>query len=146
MYKIKDSDNKLIYEGSDGVDLFKILNGTEYDVSENDEVRFGELLHTSWTGKLRLLEYTNDGKLIVNIKFKGIDDWNRPVFKDIIRALYFGSVKTLFNDNATENEVLKYLKDNMKELEYFGDSFGCEPHGGLNPNIELRLNVIDENV
>jgi hypothetical protein len=71
------------------------------------------------------------------IKFKGIDSWSRPVFKTVDKPEYFGSVTTLFDYNATEEDVLKRI--HVSELEYFGDHFGCEPHGGINPNVKLEI-------
>ena len=77
--------------------------------------------------------------IIVNLKFKGIDHWNKPVFKDVDRKDYYGSVNTLFNEDDSEDKVLAYFKDNIDELEYFGDYFGCEPMGGLDENIKLNI-------
>lgn len=77
-----------------------------------------------------------------NIKFRGIDDWNRPVFKDIDRSLYFGSVNTLFNGNEPKEDVIRFFKENKDDLELFGDHFNCEPHGGKASNWEF--NFVDE--
>ena len=79
-------------------------------------------------------------KVKVHIRFEGVDNWNRPVFKDIKTRNRYGSVDKLFCWDADESEVLAYFKNNMGELEYFGNSFGCEPNGGLNENIELVIN------
>lgn len=74
------------------------------------------------------------------ISFVGIDSWNRPVFKDIVSPhKYFGSVNTLFDDDAKEDEVVNYFKDSVSELEYFGAYFGCEPHGGLKEGTKLEI-------
>ena len=35
--------------------------------------------------------------IIIKIKFRGIDSWNRPVFKNIDSKSHYGSVNTLFN-------------------------------------------------
>jgi hypothetical protein len=75
----------------------------------------------------------------IKIKFRGIDDWNRPVFKDIDSNIYFGSVNTLFNYDDTAEKVLTYFKDHIDELEYFGTHFGCEPMGGISKNITLEI-------
>ena len=63
----------------------------------------------------------------MKVKFKGIDDWNRPVFKAIDQSLYYGSVDILFDYDATEEEVLQ--KVTAFNLSYFGHSFNCEPYG-----------------
>ena len=58
--------------------------------------------------------------------FCGIDNWNRPIFKN--EDKYYGSVMMLFDYEATKEEVLNILQ--VENLEYFGRSFGCEPQGG----------------
>lgn len=73
------------------------------------------------------------------IKFRGIDKWNRPVYKVIDKPMYFGSTDTLFNDEADEEKVNEYFKDNTEELEYFGSTFGCEPHGGRSELLILKI-------
>lgn len=78
-------------------------------------------------------------KLIVTIKFRGIDDFNRPVFKDVNSSSHFGSVHTLYNDMYNKEEINKYFKESISELEYFGERFNCEPHGGINSNIKLII-------
>ena len=67
------------------------------------------------------------GSKKVKLQFAGIDSWNRPVFKSPNEKAYFGDVNNLFNDEATEVEVLK--KVTIYDLCYFGDHFGCEPMG-----------------
>lgn len=76
----------------------------------------------------------------INIKFKGIDNWNRPVFKDVDSNTYYGSVTKLFSWDALPEDVIKYFKSSTTDgLEYFGSHFGCEPHGGLDENITLNI-------
>jgi hypothetical protein len=62
------------------------------------------------------------------LKFEGIDHFNRPVFKDQQNYRY-GSVCSLFSFDATYEEVIK--KITVFHLCYFGTHFGCEPHGGM---------------
>ncbi len=76
---------------------------------------------------------------ILRLKFRGIDSWNRPVFKDIDSNRYYGFTLKLFSMCANEEEVINYAKNNLKDIEYFGTSFGCEPHGG-----NLSKHVIPE--
>lgn len=77
-------------------------------------------------------------------KFKGIDDWNRPVFKTD-RGFYIGSVLTLFPDskkapNNTAEEISNYFRNNKGELCIFGDSFNCEPLGyTIDKSVELII-------
>jgi hypothetical protein len=90
------------------------------------------------------LKNDEQGRVIIPVKFRGYDDWNRPVYYNKDLHSYFGSTCTLFPDktiapNGTVEEVNKYFKDNIAELEYFGTSFDCEPHGGLNPKYTLEI-------
>ena len=83
--------------------------------------------------------------MILQLKFRGIDDWNRPVFKsanDRYKSLHFGSVTTLFNYDDSSEKVTEYFKNHLDELEYFGDHFGCEPHGGM-PFKGLEFELIN---
>jgi hypothetical protein len=63
----------------------------------------------------------------IKLVFVGIDSWNRPIFKDPNKKIYFGDVNQLFDYNATEKEVTE--KVTIYDLCYFGNSFGCEPMG-----------------
>lgn len=83
---------------------------------------------------------------VFDIKFRGIDDWNRPVYKVVDKQVYFGSVNTLFPDkkiapNNTKEEINSYFKEHTNELELFGSSFNCEPHGGH--SVNWKFNIID---
>lgn len=81
--------------------------------------------------------------MILNIKFKGIDDWNRPVFKsdnEKYKSLHFGSTNTLFPYDSTEDTVINNIT--VSELEFFGTKFNCEPHGGMNILPDLILNIV----
>ena len=74
----------------------------------------------------------------MEIKFRGIDDFNRAVYKvDDKPTIYVGSTETLFSFDATKKEVDDYFKDNIQELEYFGRSFNCEPNGGKINNLKI---------
>jgi hypothetical protein len=68
----------------------------------------------------------------VKLKFMGIDNYNRPVWKDPKKRAYYGSVNRLFSYEAAEEEVLKEV--DTFELCYFGNHFGCEPMGTELPN------------
>ena len=62
------------------------------------------------------------------IKFHGVDMWGRPVFKStMFDKNFFGSTDKLFDDEATEEEVLKTVTE--QDLLFFGNTFGCEPMG-----------------
>jgi hypothetical protein len=72
----------------------------------------------------------------VTLAFRGIDQFNRPVFKDVKRKHYYGSVDHLFSYEADKSSVQALL--DTKSLRYFGTSFGCEPLGTL-PEQELII-------
>jgi hypothetical protein len=79
----------------------------------------------------------------VRIKFRGIDVWSRPVFKTD-KGLYVGSVNTLFPNkkiapNNTTEEIVDYFREHLSELEYFGTSFNCEPHGGISSKVKFVI-------
>lgn len=119
-----DSEDNIIYEGPDSKEVQKILLAHPSDVTESDEIKYESLLRSlQWRGELRY-------EIHFNLKFRGIDYWNRPVFKDEDSTLYFGSVEKLYGYEEFNKEGLQFFKDHPEYLEYFGDHFGCEPHGG----------------
>lgn len=119
-----DSQNTIIYEGIDAKDLMLVLKKHPSYVTEEDEVRWEkELRGLTWVGDLRY-------EVHFNLKFKGIDDFNRPVFKDVDSTLHFGSTNHLVGYDKTKEYVIEFFKHNPNELEYFGDKFNCEPEGG----------------
>ena len=75
----------------------------------------------------------------INIKFKGVDDFNRPVFKDINSNTYYGCTNKLFGWDEKPENIIEFFKSNIGELEYFGSHFNCEPNGGLSKNTILNI-------
>lgn len=73
----------------------------------------------------------------MKIVFRGVDKFNRPVFKAVEKNLYFGSTVHLVNFDTTEEEALEVFKGREHLLEYFGTSFGCEPTGGRLDGIKI---------
>ena len=66
------------------------------------------------------------------LKFEGVDDWNRPIFKDHNNNR-FGDIDNLFNWGDTFEIVTSKISE--KHICYFGDRFGCEPMGTpINPD------------
>jgi hypothetical protein len=60
--------------------------------------------------------------VIIPVKFRDYDDWNRPVYYNkiyilILVGLYIVSDKTIAPNGTVK--VNKYFKDNIAELEYF---------------------------
>jgi len=74
---------------------------------------------------------------IIDLKFVGIDDWNRPVFYSEVSKAYFGSVEKLFEYGDKEETVLS--KVTPDDICYFGRSFDCEPHGGVPKDVSFRF-------
>ena len=65
------------------------------------------------------------------LKFEGIDDWNRPIFKDENNFRY-GSTDKLFSWGTSPEEVSKEIT--VDDICIFGTKFGCEPDGrAMNP-------------
>lgn len=75
------------------------------------------------------------GEIKREIKFEGIDDWNRPVFRAVNSNYRFGSVEILFPYGESEESVLKKVSE--KHLCYFGNSFNCEPMGTGVENLKI---------
>lgn len=119
-----DSVNDVVYVGEDAKEVMNVLLKPFTEVTEEDELKYEDQLRgISWKGELKY-------EVHFDLKFRGIDDWNRPVFKDVDSSIYFGCTEKLFDWNADEKEVIEYFKENP-HLEYFGSSFNCEPNGGV---------------
>jgi len=130
---IVDSTDKIIYKGEDANKVMDLLNADICGITEEDEVKHEKILRSAeWTGKLSI-------KVFINLRFRGIDDWNRGVYKDVDGPLHFGSVNHLFGWGETKEEVDKYFRENMKELEYYGNKFPCESHGGIPSTYVLTI-------
>lgn len=81
-----------------------------------------------------------------DIKFKGADSFNRPVYKVVDASIYFGSTEILIPDkklfpNGTTEEINEYFRNNQDKIELFGSSFDCEPNGGN--SSKWQFNIID---
>lgn len=81
---------------------------------------------------------------VFTVKFKCIDDWNRPVFKSIKGKSLFGSTDVLFPDknlapNGTPKEISDYFRKNPESLTYFGTNVDDDPMGSSIANIDLII-------
>ena len=79
---------------------------------------------------------------IEKVKFEGIDDWGRPVFKSLENKERYGLTDQLFSHGAKEEYVLRFLGE-TKTLTYFGARFNCEPNGGDYP-VEVFTKLDDD--
>jgi hypothetical protein len=85
-------------------------------------------------------------EIIRTLKFRGLDDWNRPVYKQEDAKVYIGSTSVLFPNkeiapNGTTAEINAYFRANLDKLEYFGTSFNCEPDGRqFAEHVKLEIN------
>lgn len=82
----------------------------------------------------------------ISLKFKGIDDFSRPVFKQVGKNIYFGSTTILFPDkelfpNESIEEINEYFRNNQNKIELFGSKFNCEPNGGN--SSKWKFTIID---
>jgi hypothetical protein len=77
-------------------------------------------------------------KKVLELKFKGIDSWSRPVFKGS-DGRYYGSTDILFHCGAPASEVLSKLTP--KDIVYFGSEFDCEPYGS---SVDKKIVFIDK--
>ena len=74
----------------------------------------------------------NEPKQLV---FCGIDEWSRPIFKDVACKSFYGATDVLFESNDTEEDVL--AKVNESDITWFGNTLGCEPMGSRAGNIKI---------
>ena len=80
--------------------------------------------------------------MIIQLKFKGIDDWDRPVYKDVNNNMYFGSTVRLVRSKDTIQTLNDYFNEHKEELEYFGEEFNCEPHGGMPFKEKVEFEIL----
>jgi len=67
------------------------------------------------------------------LRFHGIDCFNRPIFKEVVKNNFYGSISKV----CPWNEGVHIIPDmKLEDLVYFGNSFGCEPMGNPCPDNE----------
>ena len=79
---------------------------------------------------------------IILLKFKGLDSFNRPVYKVEGKAIYIGSTSILFSSNATKESINSVIKNNLEELVLFGSKFDCEPEGTRLNFDKVKIEII----
>jgi hypothetical protein len=70
----------------------------------------------------------------VFLRFHGIDYANRPVFKEVDKNNFYGSITKIYPWNDDGVSLTSDIKS--KDLVYFGNIFGCEPMGNPCPDNE----------
>ncbi len=64
------------------------------------------------------------------VYFVGVDDWNRPVFREIGTRRYFCDTDNLVRYDAKEEEIIdRYKRIGTASICYKGSSFDAEPMG-----------------
>jgi hypothetical protein len=71
----------------------------------------------------------------IEVEFEGIDDWHRPVFRDLNNNRY-GSCDYLYSYNELDKMWKELTGDH---LVYFGSKFNCEPMGTIIKKGLLKL-------
>lgn len=79
----------------------------------------------------------NEWKIVIQLKLAGVDDFHRPVFKDINSRNYYGDCDG--RKTGKPADVIEYYKEHTDQLEYFGLHFNCEPNGGTNDRIKFEI-------
>ncbi len=77
------------------------------------------------------------------IKFYGIDNFNRPIFKQVNKQQFFGLIDHLFRDenefNDKKDYFLQWLDTHQDNISFFGTHFNCEPLGIYNKNWKFKI-------
>ena len=73
--------------------------------------------------------------MTIEVKYYGIDSWNRPIFKDAENN-YYGSTDKLFAHTDLPAKVLSDVDED--DLTYFGNHFGCEPMGTKVEGLKIQ--------
>ncbi len=79
----------------------------------------------------------------IAIKFYGIDNFNRPVFKHTNKKYFFGLIDYLFSDdedfNNQKDHFIKWLEEHQEHITFFGTQFNCEPLGTQNKSWKFKI-------
>jgi len=76
-------------------------------------------------------------KNVIPVRFSGIDGFNRPVFKEMGGKRHYGFTNLVFTLEASEADVMQGI--NPDDIEFFGHTFNCEPHGGRDPRNKVII-------
>ena len=141
--KLFSSENELLYEGPEGFTLIKELKAFNQSGTTSDKIN--ELVDS---GELKKVIFDSGMKLHVDLKFKCIDDWNRPIFKIVDSKVLLCSVENLFPDDKlyggrTTKHIIDYYKEHPDQLCIFGTNLNHDPLG-TNVASYIVLNFIEE--
>ena len=75
----------------------------------------------------------------VQIKFKTIDFWNRPVYQLVGKEVLIGDVDKLWDGNTPVKEINDYYKNNLDALCIFGTNIDDDPLGS---SIKKSINLV----
>jgi len=84
-------------------------------------------------------EESKGKKKKVLLRFRGIDYFNRPIFKEIGKNVFYGCTDKLYPWDVSTVDIDVKVSD----LTFFGNSFDCEPMGTPCPENEEWL-IIQE--
>lgn len=140
--KLFSSENELLYEGAEGLTLIKELKA--FNKSGIASNKINELVDN---GELKKVIFDHGMKLHVDLKFKCIDDWNRPIFRIVDSKVLLCSVENLFPDNElyggrTNQHIIDYYKQYPDQLCVFGTNLDDDPLGSKVASF-IVLNFID---
>ena len=132
--KLIDSENTVIYEAytQEALYVHKLLTGSASEVTEDDEIKYEKQLRSEWKGNL---------KIQLDLKLKGVDNWNRACFYSEDFKLYIGSTSILFDYNESIEKIKDTFRKDSSTLCIFGDEFGCEPSGST-INFKFKINIL----
>ena len=75
----------------------------------------------------------------VQIKFKTIDYWSRPVYQWLGTEVLIGDVNKLWDGNTPIKKINDYYKDNLEALCIFGTNIDDDPLGSP---IKKSVNLV----
>jgi len=87
--------------------------------------------------------------MTIDLKFKGIDFWSRPVYKVVDKNAYIGSVDILFPNrkiapNNTIEEINEYFRNNLDQLCIFGSTFDEDDPLGTPVKKSIKINILKD--
>lgn len=92
---------------------------------------------------MKFIRVLKAGKETLKIKFVGIDDWGRPIFKPLNKNYYLSDTGHLFRSGDDEKTIKEFYAEMPfplnKYITYHGSSFDSEPYGN---EVEEDLEIV----